>query len=247
MKNDKQLAKFLQYVLARRPDEFGLVPDADGYIKVKEVIKVLHEEKWHQVRPEHLATLPYRLPASGFELDHNHIRACKRDRMPLISKGATAPKQLFACIRRKAYAAVRENGLHPQTHPDRVLLYAKQTLARRVGQRRDPTPVIVTVQTTVAERTGIVFERFGEEVFLAPHIPMNCCRLPAAPKPVQAEKSAGDSATVSPPQPAGSFTLDWERLAKSAPPPKPSGRKSKQWRRARERLRRMKQSSGDSS
>jgi hypothetical protein len=106
--------------------------------------------------------------------------------------------------------------------------------------------VIVTVQTTVARRDGIVFERFGEEIFLAPHIPANCCRLPAAPKPVRIQKTAADPDPDRTPQLAGSFTLDWERLSGSAHPSKPSGRKSKQWRRERERLRRMKREAGNS-
>ena len=37
----KQLAKFFDYVLSRRPDEFGLVLDADGFVRIKEFLKAV--------------------------------------------------------------------------------------------------------------------------------------------------------------------------------------------------------------
>ena len=36
-RSPKQLAKFLNYVLGRRPDEFGLVMDKDGFVKIKDL------------------------------------------------------------------------------------------------------------------------------------------------------------------------------------------------------------------
>ena len=40
----KPLAKFLAYILGNRPDEFGLVPDPDGYVKIKALLKVLRHQ-----------------------------------------------------------------------------------------------------------------------------------------------------------------------------------------------------------
>ena len=33
----KKQAKFLTYILGIRPDEFGLVPDKEGYVKIKDL------------------------------------------------------------------------------------------------------------------------------------------------------------------------------------------------------------------
>ncbi len=244
MKNISQLAKILQYILGRRPDEFGLLPDDHGYVKVKELIKVLHEEQWHHVRPGHLESLPLYVPKAGIEMDGNLIRALARDRLPVLSEAPVVPKQLFAGIRRKAYATTLREGLGPQTHPAKVLLYADRDLAVRVGRRRDAEPVIVTVQTTVAQRAGIDFMRFGEAIYLATRIPANCCRLPRRPKHTAVERPAREvQPPPSPPTP-GSYTVDWDRLEKKAVPSKQSPQKSKNWRRERQRRRRMKQSSG---
>ncbi len=247
MKNEIKLARLLHYILGRRPDEFGLVPDDQGYIAVKELLKVLREEKWSQVRPAHLETLPYRLPQAGIEMDQMRIRASDRAHLPVTTPCRTVPKQLFTCIRRRAYTAVARNGLTPQHDPDRVVLFTDREMARRVGRRRDAEPLVVTVQTTVAQGAGIQFERYGETVYLAARLPADCCRLPAPPRPARAQRVEGDPQAVPPQREAGSFTLDWDRLTASSPPPKPSPKKSKKWRRERQRLRRLKQSARNST
>ena len=50
-KHTQKLAKFLDYVLGRNPDEFGLVPDEQGYVKIKELLKALNQEEgWRHLR-----------------------------------------------------------------------------------------------------------------------------------------------------------------------------------------------------
>ncbi len=247
MKKEIKLARLLQYVLGRRPDEFGLVPDTRGYVAVKEVIRILQEEKWAHVRPPHLESLPYRLPQAGLEMEGNRIRACDRGHLPPITPCQKVPKQLFTCVRRKAYAATAQNGLTPQAYPDRVLLFADRDLALRVGRRRDADPLVVTVATRLAQGAGVPFERFGQTVYLAPAIPVECCRLPAPPKPAHGPRTERVAETDNPPRAAGSYILDWDRLPPSAPTVKPRPQRSKQWRRERQRLRRMKRTAGNSS
>lgn len=245
-KNDIKLARLLHYILGRRPDEFGLVPDDAGYVPLKDLLKVLHEEKWSHVRPAHLESLPYRVPQAGIEMDRKYIRASRREHLPKATPCAAVPKQLFTCIRRKAYMAVSRSGLVPQHHPDRVVLFDEREMALRVGRRRDAHPLVVTVQTTVAQDAGIQFDRLGATVFLTARIPANCCRLPAPPRPVHTPQTPGDAPALKPSPEAGSYTLDWERLSSgSAPSAKRSPKKSKQWRRERQRLRRMKRNAGE--
>ncbi len=40
-RSPQQLAKFISYILARRPDEFGLVPDPNGFVKIKDLLKAI--------------------------------------------------------------------------------------------------------------------------------------------------------------------------------------------------------------
>ena len=86
MKNKKSpqtLAKFIAYILERRPDEFGLVVDSEGYIKIKELLKALNEEKGvRHVRRSHLNEILYSIAHPPFEIADNRIRAKNRDRLP---------------------------------------------------------------------------------------------------------------------------------------------------------------------
>jgi len=45
----------LVYMLGHRPDEFGLVPDSEGFIPYKELLQAIHEEEgWRYVRRSHI-------------------------------------------------------------------------------------------------------------------------------------------------------------------------------------------------
>jgi hypothetical protein len=50
-KSPQSLAKLITYILGRRPDEFGLVTDTEGFVKIKELLKAITEEAgWKYVR-----------------------------------------------------------------------------------------------------------------------------------------------------------------------------------------------------
>ncbi len=54
-KNVRQLEKFLFYVLGKRPDEFGLVPDSEGYVRTRELLRAVSEEDGYRyVRESHI-------------------------------------------------------------------------------------------------------------------------------------------------------------------------------------------------
>ena len=41
--NLKKLSRFIATMLGRSPDEFGLVPDRQGFVSVKELLKAITE------------------------------------------------------------------------------------------------------------------------------------------------------------------------------------------------------------
>ena len=52
------LFKFLKYILAHHPDEFGLVPDSNGFFKIKEIFQVLiFTKKFKKVKLQTLKQL----------------------------------------------------------------------------------------------------------------------------------------------------------------------------------------------
>ncbi|MBW1849659.1 MAG: RNA 2'-phosphotransferase [Deltaproteobacteria bacterium] len=76
----KDLAKFLLYVLGRRPDEFGLVTDPDGFVKIKELLKAVNEEEgWGYVRIGHLDEVVITVSDAFIEIEGDSIRAINQD------------------------------------------------------------------------------------------------------------------------------------------------------------------------
>jgi len=186
----RKLAKFLAYLLGRRPDEFGLIPDADGYIKIKELLKAIHEEDgWHHIRQANIQEVLYSLPSPPFEIKETLIRAKQRDQIYLPRPCSHPPKLLYTCIRTKAHLVADEKGIIPAKHP-KVLLSSDSDMALRMGRRIDASPVLLTVQVERAMQNGVSFDQAGETLYLADAIPPNCFTGPPLPEPETDKKAA---------------------------------------------------------
>jgi len=236
------LARFLQYVIGRRPDEFGLVTDDQGFLPVNDVLKVLHGEGWSQVRRSHLETLDFHLGKPALEIREHLLRARDRSRLVPLRDAAALPKLLHVPVRRRAYESVRQHGLRPQGHTGRVVLFADPALAQSVGQRRDAQPVIVTVNVQAAREQGAGFQQFGETIFLTDRLPPACCRLPRppkAPRPRDVEQELPAPAPKTP----GSFILNADPFGNLPPGQKAEKRRnaSKDWKKERRKARRWKE------
>lgn len=181
-KSPKQLAKFISYVLGRNPGEFGLVPNDNGYVKIKEFLKAIGEEEgFRYVRRSHIDEILISLPNPPIEIDNNYIRAKFRDSLPNQNQTQNPPKLLYTCVRRKAYPMVFEKGIFPMGFNE-VVLSSMPDMAKRIGKRKDSLPVLLTVQTQKAIEQGIMFYEAGETLFLAESIPANSFTGPSLPK-----------------------------------------------------------------
>ncbi len=217
----ESLSRMLTYVLGHRPDEFGLVLSEDGFVPIKPLLQALAAEpSWGFVRRRHLEELAALLSPPQFELQGEQIRAlAPGPARPQRAPAAPPPALLYAAITPKAHPRVWEEGLRPP--PGQELLLAKAPeLALKLGKRRAPEPVLVTVQAQAAARKGISFTGYGEELFLAPAIAREYLQLPPPPiseKPKPAKPSR-------PPAPPGALIMDLEQIF---PGPAPMSRKHK--------------------
>jgi len=231
-KTPNQLAGLLGYVLGRRPDEFGLVPDEKGYVKIKELLKALGEEPgWRHVRRSDIQEILLTLPDPPIEVSEGKIRSTDRTHLPLPLGTHDLPKLLYTCVRSRAYPHVMEKGIAPGGHPQ-VILTGCRNLAERIGRRIDPAPTLLTVHAETARQKGVVFHRAGESIYLAEQIPVGCFSGPPLPK----ESKRTEPQKIKPPSPpAGSFFMDVERIQNR---PKLKGRKKEiLWKKERKRIR----------
>jgi len=213
------LSRMVNYALGRAPDEFGLVPDEDGWVALKEFLKALHEEKGLGfVRPSHLEEALRQDPEAAFELTDKAIRARAGDR-PAEYPAATPPRILYAALRRRAWPVVFHNGLSPVGNRPWVVLAVEEDMARRLGRRLEPEPVLVTVQAAAAADMGYAFRRAGERLFVTDYLPPEVLSGPPIREEEKAEsrRPAKKPATPRlPEQLPGSIILDEDKLEREA-------------------------------
>ncbi len=212
LKSPQRLAKFLAYILERRPDEFGLVPDPDGFVAIKELLKAVHEEEgWRWIRQSHINEVLVTLPDPPIETSDKRIRARDRSRLPVHDPEMNPPPHLYTCVRQRAHPVVLEKGIRPAGAPH-VILSSIREMALRIGGRSDPAPVTLTVQVEKCERKGVRFRRAGETLFLADFIPMGCFMAPPLPK----EKAEAKKTSAPPEAPKTPGSFLWEPSEKKA-------------------------------
>ncbi len=231
-----QLAKLLAYALGRQPDEFGLVAENEGYVKIKDLLRAFSEEDGlGYIRRGHLNELQLSGEAPTVEIDGERIRAIDRGGLPRPTPPETWPGQLFVCVRRRAHALVMEQGfLAP---PPGLVLSADPEMALRIGRRRDPDPVLLTVQTGLLLEAGVRFHRYGQHLYLASALPPATFTGPAVKK----EKTPPSRPEPLPPKTEphpGSFYLKAEPDKEKPRRPKRGRHEDPEWKRARHQRRR---------
>jgi len=182
-RSPEQLAKIISYILERKPSEFGLVPDLDGFVKIKEFLKALSEEEGLKyVRISDINEILITLSNPCLEISGSRIRAKNYRALPEFIPAHTLPKILYTCVRKKTYPIVLEKGIFPMGF-SHVILSSVPEMAERMGKRKDPTPVLLVVQTQKSLDGGTTFYETGEPLYLADAIPPGCFAGPALPKP----------------------------------------------------------------
>jgi putative RNA 2'-phosphotransferase len=235
------LARMLTYILCHRPDEFGLVLSEDGFVPIKHLLQSLVAESgWGFVRRHHLEQLVDLLSPAAFEIVGERIRALSpepaRLRRPLEEM---PPALLYVAIPPKAHAKVWEEGL--KLPPDRELvLSTTKDIAVKLGRRRAPEPILVTVQAQGAARRGISLTGYGEGLYLSPALPRDLLQLPTPPQVPEKPKPE----KLRPPTP-GSFIPDLPGLFQPAPKHKGKGKKDEPTWKAGTRALRKKRRRGE--
>ena len=225
------------YMLGYRPDEFGLVPNPDGYIPYKDLLQAIHEEPgWGYVRQGHFNEILMGNDRFLFQGDDRRIKVLKREwQMDLENPFEGLPTILFVAVRRRAHPHVLEKGL--RSSADKYLtLSPEKEMAIRIGSRRDQSPVLLEVMALQAENKGVPFYAFGQ-LFLAKEVPADYITGPPVSRDVLSDREGRVKKIEEKPPDftAGSFILDLER----GPGPRSHirGKKRKGWKENTRKLR----------
>jgi len=239
----KALAKIIDYILFRRPDEFGLFPAEDGSLPIKELIWALHEEPgWSYVRPTHLKELAYSGLQVNFSFHDTHIRP--KAPSPIGLAVTTPPRFLFHGARRQAYQSILKEGLRPGSRAH-VALATTEEMALRIGSRRDANPVLLTVHASRAHEAGHQFVRCGDLLYLVKELPAPFITGPPLEQvqpPAKAPRQTPEAFDREVWQTPGSFLLDPSRVPDQGRAIR--GKKDVDWKRQLRRERRRRKRDG---
>lgn len=239
-KSPQSLAKLITYILGRRPDEFGLVTDTEGFVKIKELLKALTEEEgWKYVRRFHLDEILYSLADPPFEILGKQIRAKRRDQLVRPNPVQKLPKILFTSIRKRAYRSVLDKGIFP-TGYYQVVLSSNRDLAERMGKRTDQDPVMLSVHVQKSIENGVRFYQTGESLFLAESIPAGCFSGPPLPKEKTEIKKPDNADEASQPKMAGSYSVNLGDAIRSQPPGRKPQKRQIDWKNDKKRIKKQK-------
>lgn len=242
MNDLKKQAKFLNYILGLRPDEFGLVPDKEGYVKIKDLLKAVHEEGgWRSFRQANINEMLVSLPDPPFEISENGIRAIDGQQLPKRLSPENLPKLLFTCIRPKALQVIIEKGILPMGRKH-VILASDKNMAKRIGKRIDASPALVTVSVENAVQQGTLFLQAGENLFLARSIPVGCFTAPPLPKEPRVAKPKKPAIPKERDRFPGSFFPDMTEQIETIEPKKMTRKQRREkdidWKKSRKQTRR---------
>jgi putative RNA 2'-phosphotransferase len=200
----------MSYVLGNRPYEYGLVPDSEGYIPLKDLLKAINEEPaMAYVRESHVREVLLHDRDGVFAVDGKRIRSNER-RFSAAGEEqeyVAPPKILYKGIKRKAYPHVLKAGLL-SGEKEYVVLTSTKELALRIARRYDQDPVILEIRARAAHDKGIPFYLFGGSLYLADSISVDFLTGPPVPKEAPPKKESVEKAEGIIP---GSFVLKAER------------------------------------
>lgn len=244
-KPQEAFAKFLEYVLGRNPFEFGLIPDTDGYVKIKDLLRAICEEPgWGHIRRGHLNEVMLVSASPPVEITGLLVRAVDRGHLPPCHPADNPAKQMVTWIRRRAYPVVLEKGVLPWAHP-MVVLSDERAMAERIGKRYDAHPVLLTVSVSALLTAGRGLQHAGGSLYLTDEIPPACFTGPPPEKLREEHPPPKPAAKLQAPKMPGSFVLDVGDLAADRPAFKGGRDKKEDWKRERRRVNRRQRGKGD--
>jgi putative RNA 2'-phosphotransferase len=165
--NPVRLSKFLSLALRHRASDFGLTPDAKGFVPFDALLALVQTKMDAGVTRGEIVALAESGQPRRFELRGDLIRATYGHSSVEVEYPRFAPPAiLYHGTHTGALASIRKNGLRAMK---RQYVHLSTTMARaeEVASRRKRQPVILSVRAFDAHVAGVVFHSPEPQHFLA--------------------------------------------------------------------------------
>lgn len=172
-KKNKNISKFLSYVLRHNPDKLGITLDANGWTSVKAMLEKINVGNYSlsmETLEEVVATNNKKRFA--FNEDKTMIRASQGHsvNIDLGIQPKEPPSYLYHGTVEKFMESIREKGLIKGSR-QHVHLSADKETAVNVGSRRGK-PIILTVRSGEMHAQNYTFYQSENGVWLTEKVPM---------------------------------------------------------------------------
>jgi putative RNA 2'-phosphotransferase len=154
-----KLSKLMSYALRHNPGELGLTLDAEGWVKLADLVKAISaRSRWRWVQEEHIREIVARSDKQRFEIKDSRIRARyghSRAARPTY-RPVEPPPILYHGTPRRNLRAIRRHGLKAMSR-QYVHLSTTPEMAHQVGRRRDQNPAMLLIRAGEAHAAGVKF------------------------------------------------------------------------------------------
>jgi putative RNA 2'-phosphotransferase len=166
----ERISRFLSYLLRHCPKDYPLSFDRQGFALWHDIVDVV-QERFPDITEDEIREVIENSDKQRFELKEGKVRATYGHSFPvdLGLEAVEPPSELYHGTARDLAQSILRGGLKPR---DRRYVHLSTSFqeARAVGQRHDPSAVIVVVDCRAAHAGGVRFYRAGP-LFLVENVP----------------------------------------------------------------------------
>ncbi|MFZ5781418.1 MAG: RNA 2'-phosphotransferase [Pseudomonadota bacterium] len=168
------LSRLVSHALRHEPWLYELELDESGWVSVDQLVAALRSERgdWGTLTEGLVQEMVRSSSKQRHEIVGGRIRALYGHSLPgkLHKTSAEPPELLFHGTAPEVVAIIREQGLNPMGR-QYVHLSVDREMARAVGRRKSPTPLLLVVNALEANSEGTRFYIGNDNVWLADHVP----------------------------------------------------------------------------
>lgn len=167
MKKDKRkisISKFMSLALRHSPEEFGLHPDPEGFVSLRELLRAL-QKRFPKIERPDIEEIVNTFSKARFEIKGDRIRARYGHsfEIDLDLKPFDPPEFLYHGTAPKLKRKIKKEGLKPMK---REYVHLSKTVeeAIKVGKRKSSSPLVFKILAKKAHHKGIQFFDRGSVV-----------------------------------------------------------------------------------
>ncbi|WP_456420645.1 RNA 2'-phosphotransferase [Thermococcus sp.] len=177
MPSKTRVSKLIAYILRHSPGEFGLKPDEEGFVPLKELVNALRRV-YPDVTCDFVREIVENDPKGRYEIRGNKIRARYGHsfEVTLNHEEDRETKILYHGTPRRNLGRIMKGGLKPMKRQF-VHLTTSGKEALETGRRHGKDVVLLIIDADCLRKRALRIYKAGKKVRIVKHVPSECITL----------------------------------------------------------------------